>query len=138
MKNFLLIATALLLLTSSADALNNDTVKEQLYRLNGKTTVRIWTDSNGDVEFRLVPGWQLACPESKWGEHDCNGSSQGYLTFVGSWSKNFLNGDARLDGLNGCDENWFRASIRRTRNGSLVLSAIDGPTKCRAVFKPTR
>jgi hypothetical protein len=51
---------AALALTSAASALNDD-FEEQRYSLDGKP-VYVWTDSDGAVEIRRVPGWQERCP----------------------------------------------------------------------------
>jgi hypothetical protein len=128
-KRLLLIGVALVALTSGANALT-DEVTEKLYRL-GPKVVRMWTDNKGSIEIRLIPGWQLdpKCPESRWGEDECNGG-QGFLLFHGTW----WNGTARLD-RDGCDEA-FAASVRRTNDGGLALSPVHGPAKCKATFKP--
>ena len=154
MKRLVLIATALLILTSAAAA----DVKERRYRyyLDGHL-VKAWThyryhfdghlvktltEGDDDLEIRYVPGWQLdpTCPPSKWGE-DCNGG-MGFLLFRGQWKDGVLSGDARLD-RDGCDES-YAASGGRTKDGGLVLYPIDdggkrvANSKCKAIFKRVR
>lgn len=55
--------------------------KDPRYYVDGRVA-RIVTEQM--IEIRLIPGWQLdpKCPESRWGEDECNGGL-GYLLFNG-------------------------------------------------------
>jgi len=134
-KLLLIVATALHALTSGVYAKSN-TLEAWTYLYDGEF-LRFLTEDDETFELRYIPGWKLdpKCPPSRWGK-DCAGG-MGYLLFSdGHWSENTLNGDARLD-KDGCDE-WFKAVIRKTKNGTLELSPVNGPAKCKAIFKPVR
>jgi hypothetical protein len=134
-KLLLIVATALHALTGVADAKSNTFKTAHSYHYEGEF-VWVFTEDEERFEVRYIPGWKLdpKCPPSRWGE-DCAGG-MGYILFEGSGSGNILNGDARLD-KDGCDE-WFKAVIRKTKDGTLVLSPVNGPAKCKAIFKPVR
>jgi hypothetical protein len=113
--------------TTFYDVDGKQTGKEERHRLDGKL-VRVWTDEKYAVEIRYIPGWQLdpKCPQSRWGELDCNGG-QGFLLFYGQWKDGVLSGSARLD-RDGCDQP-YEASGGRAKDGRLVLYPIDDAGK---------
>jgi hypothetical protein len=133
MKLLSIVAMVLLALTSGVYA--KITTYDYLYE---GQFVYVFTEDDEHFELRYIPGWRLdpKCPLSKWGEGICSGGLGYLLFFDGEWSGNTLNGDARLD-KDGCDEP-FKAVIRKTKDGTLVLSPVDGPPKCKAIFKPVR
>jgi hypothetical protein len=131
MKRLLLIAAALLALTNGADAF-----EERRYTWGG-AVVRMLEFEDGEVEIRLMPGWQVdpKCPKSELA--DACDAAMGIVLFSGNWSECSLNGEASLY-RRGDVEEGFAANIRRTKNGGLVLSPNDGSAKCKAVFRPVR
>jgi hypothetical protein len=140
MKRLLMAVMAVLALVGAAHGLEDD-FQEQLFRLNHKL-VRVWTDVEGAVEMRYVPGWQLL-PEcrdkSKWGD-ECNGG-QGFLFFEGRNSgEATLDGEARTDA---CPE-WFPAYADSDKRGRLTIYQVNSKggvmrnSKCNVVLQPVK
>ena len=132
MKRVLPIAAALLALTSVADA------GDRYYSFGGGI-VRMMEFEDGEVELRLVPGWQLdpKCRQSELA--DACDAAGGMVLFSGRWSDGSLTGEASLyrDGCGDFDDG-FAATIRHAGRGRLMLMPIAGPAKCAAVLKPAR
>ena len=147
MKRLLMITAAVLAFAGAVDASAQDlsgqdgSTQEQTYRMNGKP-VQVWTDDKGEVEMRLIPGWQLdpKCPRERWGE-DCNGG-QGFLFFIGRAQQgNGIHGEARTGR---CPE-MFPAYAERGKGGRLtiyrLLNADDGiarNSKCNVTLMPAK